>query len=823
MSATITRESDAVPLRPAETRQSLRDAQRHAAIPTDHIERPLLITSVDAEESFDWDRPFSRTSINVTAMRHQHRAHDIFARHGVVPVYLVDYPVAHQDEGRAPLRELLADGLCEIGAQLHPWVNPPFVEPLSKQNSYPGNLPPALERQKLFALTEEIQNAFAIAPQIYRAGRFGIGPHTAGILKELAYKVDTSVMPHWSFSAKGGPDFRGVSSSPFWIDGARDLLEIPVSSALVGRAARLDRTATGLFNNTAERFRLPAVMARLRLVERIKLTPEGITIGETKRLVRHMAALGHKVFVLTFHSPSLEPGNTPYVRSNEDLRRFLDWLEEFYFFFRTEIRGQPVSWQDAYRMLTYAGGKPAQAPCSSPEAGARVPSRTLVRARTDTDGDLPRSPPVAPAAKLADAAPSAAALLKPTILMLAFYYPPENAIGAVRPHRMARYLQRSGYPVSVIAANPPGPADLPSDAIRVPGPTARSRTVGLAGKLAWTIERFALPYADRLPWVPHAYAVAAASLRTNPRQVLLSTHPPVATHLSALALKLRFRVPWIADFRDPLSDNPFRNSRRAAILDPIVERTILANADAIVVSTDSVADLWRQRYPQWAGKIHLIWNGFDPADTVEPLPLSGRKRRSIVHAGTLYGPRTPRPLIESLNRLFESGAVAPDSIQLRLIGPVENAALDPAQPSIARFASFGGLHVTDRMVPKSAAQQEILEADYLLLLDMTRGQNAGIQLPAKIFDYIRASRPILAFASPGSTVERVLQRSGIRYVCIDPAAEPAKMDSQIASFLTEPLIQTGPGPEFWKEFDASNQTLSLIEIIRSISSGNDKY
>ncbi len=96
-------------------------------------------------------------------------------------------------------------------------------------------------------------------------------------------------------------------------------------------------------------------MARLRCLERIKLTPEAITIREAKRLVRHMLAHEHKVFVLTYHTPSMVPGNTPYVRTQEDLRRFLAWLDEFFDFFTRQVGGSCVSWRDVRDALL---GKP---------------------------------------------------------------------------------------------------------------------------------------------------------------------------------------------------------------------------------------------------------------------------------------------------------------------------------------------------------------------------------------------------------------------------------------------------------------------------------
>lgn len=330
-------------------RASIVDARFHTPAAASRLNCPLLITTVDAEEAFDWGRPFTRSATSVTAMRSLHGAHRVFERYGVVPTYLVDFPVASQDAGRAPLRELLQSRLCEIGAQLHPWVSPPFVEPVTVRNSFAGNLPYALEREKLLLLTSEIEVAFGTAPRIYRAGRYGAGCNTGEILKQLGYEVDTSVMPAWNFGREGGPDYRAFDAVPFWIDADCSILEIPISAAVIGRAAHLyrSRATPALFRTANEPAGVRFAMARLGLLERIKLTPEGITVEEAKRLIRHMAALGHKVFVLTFHTPSLVPGNTPYVRNQSDLDRFMAWLEEIYDFFKVDLGGRFGSWRDA--------------------------------------------------------------------------------------------------------------------------------------------------------------------------------------------------------------------------------------------------------------------------------------------------------------------------------------------------------------------------------------------------------------------------------------------------------------------------------------------
>ncbi len=318
----------------------------------EHVDKPLLITMLDTEEAFDWDKPFTRSATDVTSMASQVKAHRVFERYEVVPTYLVDYPVVSQDAGRAPLLDMLRDGLCDVGAHLHPWVTPPFLEEVNNHNSYPGNLPLGLEFAKLQALTQTIEEVFGLRPQVYRAGRYGVGPRTGDLLRHLGYLVDSSVMANWDFTAQDGPDFTAISASPYWIDQDRSILEIPCTAAVVGNSAwSSEWVRRAVFAPTSKRLGIPSAMARLRLMERIRLTPEGITVTEGKRLLRSMHAHGHRVFVLTYHTPSLAPGNTPYVRNAEDLARFLRWLDEIFDFFTTEIGGRCATWREVHAAI----------------------------------------------------------------------------------------------------------------------------------------------------------------------------------------------------------------------------------------------------------------------------------------------------------------------------------------------------------------------------------------------------------------------------------------------------------------------------------------
>jgi hypothetical protein len=307
-----------------------------------------LLIVVDTEEEFDWTRPFARDSVGTKAIPAQARAHEVYDRFGVVPTYVIDYPVATDPEAVRFLRSLRDAGKAEIGAHLHPWVTPPHEEEVTTRYSYHCNLPPDLERAKIECLTDAIEKSFGARPTAFKAGRYGYGPNTGKVLAELGYRVDCSFVPHTDLSGDGGPDFRGVPDVPHWLDNG--LLEVPLSVGFLGVVPALGEKAAWLFDSPgAERLHLPGVLARTGLVARSRLSPEGTPAAEQCRLLEAMARRGHRTFSLTYHSPSLEPGHTPYVRDEDGLARFLADIEQVLTFFRDEMGGRFTTLSDVYR------------------------------------------------------------------------------------------------------------------------------------------------------------------------------------------------------------------------------------------------------------------------------------------------------------------------------------------------------------------------------------------------------------------------------------------------------------------------------------------
>jgi hypothetical protein len=267
---------------------------------------------VDTEEDFDWSLPFTRTEHSTRSAS----AMAVFQRRmsaaGIKPVYVVDYAIASDPAAVELLRGFQDAGTCTIGAHLHPWITPPHDEVLSGPNSFAGNLPPDLEKAKLELLTSKIEDSFGTRPTIFRAGRYGVGARTAQTLVELGYTIDTSIRARFDYSAQKGPDFTRFRPLPYKLmNGA--LLEIPLTALFLGpikASAPVQR-----------------VLSRVGLARRVALTPEGTSLKDAMKAIDVLLDQNHRLFSLSFHSPSLAPGNTPFVCTPGDLDAFYEWWD----------------------------------------------------------------------------------------------------------------------------------------------------------------------------------------------------------------------------------------------------------------------------------------------------------------------------------------------------------------------------------------------------------------------------------------------------------------------------------------------------------------
>ena len=286
--------------------------------------RRFLLT-IDTEEDFDWAAPLSRDGYRLDSLAELPRFQAFCEERGVRPTWLVDYPVATAPAAIAALAPAVATGRAAVGLQLHPWVNPPFDEVVNQHNSFAGHLPIHQERAKLLALRDVVTANFGAPPQIYRAGRYGVGPNTAALLRDAGIAIDSSVRAFFDYRRDGGPGFTRLGAWPWWVgeSGAGGLLELPLTSVFTGA---LRRYGPALFPPLGWVEATRAVTGRLGLLARIPLTPEGTSVAEALAAIDQAVADDLPVQVLSFHSPSLLPGCTPYARDVAERDALYGWF-----------------------------------------------------------------------------------------------------------------------------------------------------------------------------------------------------------------------------------------------------------------------------------------------------------------------------------------------------------------------------------------------------------------------------------------------------------------------------------------------------------------
>jgi hypothetical protein len=311
----------------------------HDAMTWQLLERPretLVICSVDTEED-DWEP--RRDGVTVNNVGQLPRLSELMGELNAPVTYFVTHAVAADGMSCRVLRKLVDQGNSEIGAHLHPWNTPPLTESISLPNLMLNNLPASLQLSKLRQLTDRIEDAFGRAPASFRAGRSGLGSSTIDVIRRCGYTIDSSVMPFYDLTPVHGPSFIGAPNGAYCIGengnalephDAGPVLEIPVSSAYSRVPFQLwDAIHRGLGSPVGRALRLRGVAARSGLISRIALKPELESVKDMLRLSRILIGQGISHLQIMWHSPSLLPGTSPFVRTDAERDRLLARIRGF--------------------------------------------------------------------------------------------------------------------------------------------------------------------------------------------------------------------------------------------------------------------------------------------------------------------------------------------------------------------------------------------------------------------------------------------------------------------------------------------------------------
>ena len=366
------------------------------------------------------------------------------------------------------------------------------------------------------------------------------------------------------------------------------------------------------------------------------------------------------------------------------------------------------------------------------------------------------------------------------LLVLTYHFPPLGGAGVFRTLGFVRHLPEFGWQTVVVAPPrlPHEPTDL-SLLARVPPETAVYHAPYPDCGIWKLVHRLISP--ARI-WLPVAAARCYQAIRRHRPDAVLTSGPPHFTHLLGRHLHRLTGLPWVADFRDPwVAGDRSPMSWKVTSRDVKDELSVMRESNAIVVNTPGSCELSRQAYPQYAAKITAITNGYDPeAFEVNPIPPLSGSTIEIVHTGLIYAKRSPGSFLEGIRRLDPS-VFAGRTVRVRLIGDLRDKAQKAAIDGHIRAGLSADVSIEGR-VPHNQSIRAMVEADVLLLLD-SPGRQAGV--PAKLYEYIGAGRPILALAESESDVAWALRESGLPHR-IAPPLDADAIRTALAELLQDP-------------------------------------
>lgn len=350
--------------------------------------------------------------------------------------------------------------------------------------------------------------------------------------------------------------------------------------------------------------------------------------------------------------------------------------------------------------------------------------------------------------------------------MIAYHYPPcFGSSGLLRTLKFSRYLADGGWQPIVLTVHPRAhPETASTQMSEIPDGTLVTRAFALDAARHLSVggrysRRLARP--DRwASWWLGAVPAGLRLVRKYRPAVIWSTYPIATAHLIGATLQRLTGLPWVADFRDSMTedDYPRHPLDREAYLR--IERRAVARAVRLVFTAESTRAMYLKRYPELAAeRCVVIPNGYDEADFEHLAPgLTGRsgadRPLTLVHAGAIYPEeRDPRPLFRALGALKGSGQLTSRDLRVEL----RASGSESSYQALVRQLGIDDIVSLLPAIPYREVLQSCARADGLLLL---QGPSCNHQIPAKAYEYLRLRRPVLALTSHEGDTAALLRETG---------------------------------------------------------------
>lgn len=427
------------------------------------------------------------------------------------------------------------------------------------------------------------------------------------------------------------------------------------------------------------------------------------------------------------------------------------------------------------------------------------------------------------------------------VLILTYYWPPSGGSGVQRWVKFAKYFRDFGIePIIYTVENPKYAIEdhkiqeeLPRDLtiIRYPikepnnfisffkgSKGIKKTSAGFLNpnpsrkeKLMQYIRaNYFIPDA-RMLWIKPSIKFLTKYLKENPVDAIVSTGPPHSVNLIGLGLKKRMGLPWLSDFRDPWTEIDYfhhlPHSKKTIRKHHKLEQEVLKQADAVVV----IGDQMKKSYERYSQDVHVIHNGYDD-ELTEEFRVSLDKRFTIVHIGLMNSDRNSYSLWKAIGELCNENNDFAHEYMVKLIGEVAN--------DVHKALEENGIKNVNELgyLPHKEAIQHQYSAQ-ILLLAVNKIPGAKGVLTGKIFEYLKAERPILAIGPEDGDLAAVINETNSG--CIIDFEDVQKIKSQLLCWFK--AYQQGKlsiQSKNIEQYHRKNLTGKMAALLKTIAKDN---
>ncbi|MFT4582899.1 MAG: hypothetical protein ACI915_003596 [Gammaproteobacteria bacterium] len=377
------------------------------------------------------------------------------------------------------------------------------------------------------------------------------------------------------------------------------------------------------------------------------------------------------------------------------------------------------------------------------------------------------------------------------ILMIAYHYPPiQGSSGVHRTLSFSKYLPSHGWLPSILTVSRSGlTAYLDKNEAMIPLGTTVVRALSLDTVKHLSIfgkypGRLAIP--DRwITWLIPAVIMGYAHIRRHKPKIIFSTYPIATAHLIGYVLHRLTGIPWVADFRDPMAQDGYPTDLPTWRAFAKIEKRVFKHAHRIVFAAPGALDYYRERFPsEISAKGVVIENGYEEEMFAGIKAVDGQSKSpgactTILHSGVIYpSERDPTQFFGALKNLKLRGVLRAGSHRIML----RSSGHDALFSSMLEALDLTDVVVLGPPVNYQEALEEMCACDALLVL---QSSGCNFQIPAKIYEYLRAGRTIVALTDPEGDTAGVLRQAGVPWI--------ARLDSEheIETMFEALLIKLG--------------------------------